>query len=298
MNENPRPKKRIPYWRALVVGFLIPIIGGGLLAGLISYGTFTFWKPFEGPPSGVAQIITIQWDQLGRAWVKANDGTYYSAHLLCTESSTGAPYMCGPEFSFPPWKPVKDISQIPQEKILRGRNCSSLKKGIFPFNPAGPIRECIYTYREGEGGGSLYIALMADGALKFWENEEDRFLWFVSGFLSIVLSFIVAVIISVIYLLNILFNTFGEKIRVRNQHQSDTGSRAKYAQHPHFLGASKRRDMRGQAADPVRASGQATSLRSPEPAVSHLVRTASPGPGARRPAFAARTVRYPGRSDA
>jgi hypothetical protein len=224
MNKNSGPKKRIPYWLSLVVGFLIPIIGGGLLAGLISYGTFTIWKPLEGPPSGVAQIITIQWDQDGWAWIKANDGTYYSVHLLCKESSSEAPSMCGYKFSFSHWKPVKDISQIPQEKILRGRNCTGLKKGLFPFNPAGPIHECIYTYRKGDGGGSLYIAIMADGSLKFWENEEDGFLWFVIGFLSIALSLIIAATISMLYLLNIMFNTFDEKNRARNQHQLSSDS--------------------------------------------------------------------------
>ncbi len=98
----------------------------------------------------------------------------------------------------------------------------NLKKGVFPFNPAGPIRECFYTYLEGDFSEDFYIALMADGSLKYWENwvnEENIFLWIFSGLLSIALSFIVAVIISVIYLIKYLVQLIQRKIRERNQQQ-------------------------------------------------------------------------------
>ena len=224
MNENSRPKKRIPYWRALIVGILIPVIGGFLFAILMSYGAFTAWKPFEGPPSGIAQIITIQWDRNGKVWVKANDGAYYSGNLLCYGNSGEASYVFVPILLYHNWKSIKDISQIPQENILRGRNCTSLRMDIFPFNPAGPIRECFYTYQKGYLGGNLiYIALMADGSLKFWESAGNIVIGIFFGLLSIPLSFVVAVIISVTYLIKYLIQHIRRINQGRKQPQP-TGS--------------------------------------------------------------------------
>ena len=203
MDTNPNRKKGIPYWRALVVGILIPLIGVNLYPIFVLWtdGLYNTWIPLKGPPSGAAQIIIFPMKWLGKIWVKANNGTYYSAKLLCNQaSSDDALNMCDPRFTPPDWKPEEKISQTPGEKILRGSNCSSLKKGIFPFNPAGPIRECFYTYLHGDFGGDLYIALMADGTLKFWESVEDSYWrgWVVT---SIVLSVIFAVIISLLYLI-------------------------------------------------------------------------------------------------
>ncbi len=195
MNKNPGSKKRIPYWRALAVGILITVIGVALITALEAQGASIPWGPLEGPPSGVAKIVTIQWNLLGKVWVKANDGTYYSTHILCSGGGLGIPCL----IVRPDWDPVKEISQIPEEEILRGRNCTRLKMGVFPFDPDGEVRECFYSYREGKQGGDVYIALMEDGSLKYWENGRDAFLWTLSCVASIVLSFGVALIISVVY---------------------------------------------------------------------------------------------------
>ncbi len=200
MNKNPRPKKRISYWRALVVGILVPFIGVNLFTIVATSGIFTSWETLKGPPTGVAQIVTIWWNALGKTWVKANDGTYYSKQILSySASGTDARSIRDRQVRFSAWEPVRDISPIPEEEILRGRNCPSLKTGIFPFDPAGGVRECFYFYRDGDGGGDLYVALMADGSLKYWQNQRDRSLWVHSCFVSIALSLIVAVIISCIF---------------------------------------------------------------------------------------------------
>ena len=69
----------------------------------------------------------------------ANNGTYYSVNLLCNgASSDDALNVCSPRSNLPTGDQCR-ISQIPGEKILRGSNCSSFKKGIFPFDPAGTI---------------------------------------------------------------------------------------------------------------------------------------------------------------
>ena len=88
-----------------------------------------------------------------------------------------------------------------EDKTIKGSNCASLKKGVFPFNPAWSIRECYYTYLKGWDGGDFYVALMADGSLKCWENHEDIILWILLVLVSIALSLIVAVIITGIYLI-------------------------------------------------------------------------------------------------
>lgn len=213
MDTNPSRKKGIPYWRALVVGSLIPLIGVNFFPIFVLWtdGLYNTWIPIEGPPSGIAQIITLQKMGVGKLWVKANNGTYYSANLLSNQaSSDDALNMVDPRSTPPDWKPVEKVSQIPGEKILRGNNCTNLRKGIFPFDPAGPIRECFYTYLEGDFGGDLYLALMADGTLKFWESVEDSYWrgWVVT---SIVLSVIVAVIISLLYLIGYLLADSAKK---------------------------------------------------------------------------------------
>ena len=52
--------------------------------------------------------------------------------------------------------------------------------------------------------GDFYVALMADGSLKCWENHEDIILWILLVLVSIALSLIVAVIITGIYLIKYL----------------------------------------------------------------------------------------------
>ena len=204
MNINSRPKKRIPYWCALVVGTLIPIIGVSLFILLRAYGTFTSWTPIGGPPSGIAKIITFEWEWSGEIWVKANDGNYYSSKLLCLGNSGDASSMCLLKSETLKWIPENDLSRMTEEKTIKGNNCASLKKGVFPFNPAGSIRECYYTYLKGWNGGDFYVALMADGSLKCWENHEYILPWILLFLASIALSLIVAVIITGIYLIKYL----------------------------------------------------------------------------------------------
>ena len=205
MNENTRPKRRIPYWLALIVGTLLTCIGTSLLLMLWFSGAFTSWGNLAGPPSGIKRIISFD-PSLKWMWVEANNGTYYySTTVVCSQYSSDDPdIVCATEGEQPIWKPAKDLPKDPEQKIAEGSNCTSLSENIFPLNPIGQIRECIHIYYKDypSWNEEIYIALMADGSLKFWESPQEllppRFFIYMAA--MVVFPFIAGCLITVIYI--------------------------------------------------------------------------------------------------
>ena len=188
MIQNPKSKKRIPYWLALIVGTLVTCVVMNIITISFQLGVFNPWTSIKSPPSGAVKIIDANYREI---WVETNNGQIFTTCIYGPESDNCAE-----------WKLIKDASEIPEQQfpITRASDCKGLRDGT---NPNGQIVECVYANFPGpEMGEETYFALMADSSLKYWGNGASIIatqIFF--GLSTIVLPFFVAVLISVVYLI-------------------------------------------------------------------------------------------------
>ena len=158
---------------------------------LYQRGLSRSWVLLAGSFSGAQRMIDANFNQL---WVESQNGSFFRADIQ---------FNCAEQDVCWTWEAIQNIADIPKQDVpaRRSMDCESLQEDIFPWNPKGQIKECLYTRLLGaESGSEGYFVLLADGNVLYWWNGgsliEAQALFILS---TIIVPIVVAGIIAVLF---------------------------------------------------------------------------------------------------
>ena len=190
MESESKPKRHLPYWAVLLIGVIATALVANLLSIMLQIGGLATWKSLSKPSSQAIHIIHADPNVV---WVATKDSEIFDLTVNCYRENC--------------FQWLKTTEEVPNQSIdtilSRGTDCASLSTEMFPISPSGKVVECVKVVRFGAEFGSVaYFALMEDGTLQYWENDNNSIatlVFFV--FATFILPFFAAILISVVYLI-------------------------------------------------------------------------------------------------